>query len=74
MWEAFWKDVRRALPPIGTIAWALVLVVLLMVPAVPFFAEVQVFKCVNVGDMDALSWFELMKLVCCVRRVANEVG
>ena len=63
-WEAFWKDVRCALPPVGTIAWALVLVVLLMVPAVPFFAEMWVFECMNAGDMDALSWFELVKLVC----------
>jgi len=45
-----------------------------MVPAVPFFAEVRVFECVNVGDMDALSWFELVKLVRYVRRVADEVG
>ena len=62
------------MPPVGAIAWALILVVLLMVPAVPFFAEVRVFECMNVGDMDALSWFELVKLVCCVQRVADEVS
>ena len=65
---------RRALPSVGAIAWALVLIVLLMVPAVPFFAEVRMFECVNMGDMDALSWFELVKLVGCVRCVVNEVG
>ena len=64
---------RRALPPVGAIAWALVVVVLLVVPAVPFFAEVRVFECVNVGNMDAFSWFELMEFVCRIGRVADEV-
>ena len=72
-WEAFWIFVRRALPPVGAIAWALVVVVVLVVLAVPFFAEVGVFECVNVGDMDAFSWFELVELVCRIGRVADEV-
>ena len=72
-WEAFWVCVRCVLPPVGTIAWALVVVVLLVVPAVPFFAEVGVFECMNVGDMDTFSWFELVKLVCQIGRVADEV-
>ena len=65
---------RRALPPVGTSAWALVVVVLLVVPAVLFFAEVGVFECVNVGDMDAFSWFELVEFVCRIGGVADEVG
>ena len=64
---------RRPLPPVGAIAWALVVVVLLVVPAVPFFTEVGVFECVNVGDMDTFSGFELVKLVCRIGRVADEV-
>ena len=73
MWEAFWICVRRALPPVGAIAWALVVVVLLVVPAVLFFTEVGVFECVNMGDMDTFSWFEFMKFVCRIGRVADEV-
>ena len=64
MWEAFWICVRHALSPIGTIAWALVVAVLLVVPAVLFFAKVGVFKCVNMGDIDMFSWFRLVKFVC----------
>ena len=73
IWEAFWICMGRPLPPVGAIAWALVVVVLLVVPAVPFFAEVGVFECVNVGDMNTFSWFELVKFVCRIGRVANEV-
>ena len=65
---------RRPLPPIGAIAWALVVVVLLVVPAVLFFAEVGVFECVNVGDMNTFSWFELVEFVCRIRGIADEVG
>ena len=65
---------RRPLPPVGAIAWALVVVVLLVVLAVPLFAEVGMFECVNMGDMDAFSWFELVKLVCRIGGIANEVG
>ena len=61
------------MPPVGAIAWALVVVVLLVVPAVPFFAEVGMFKCVNMGDIDMFSWFELMEFVCRIRGIADEV-
>ena len=44
-----------------------------MVPAVPFFAEVGVFECMDVGDMDAFSWFELVEFVRRIGRVADEV-
>ena len=64
---------RRPLPPVGAIAWALVVVVLLVVPAVPFFAEVGVFECVNVCDMNTFSWFKLVKFVCRIGRIADEV-
>ena len=73
-WEAFWNCVRRVLSPDGATGEALIVVVLPMVRAVPFFAEVRVFKCVDVGDMDTLSWFEVMVAVCRVWGVANEVG
>ena len=46
---------RHGLPPDGAISWALVVVVLTVVHAVPFFAEDGMFKCVDMGDMDALS-------------------
>ena len=65
---------RRVLSPDGATGEALVIVVLPVVRAVPFFAEVRVFKCVDVGDMDTLSWFEVMVAVCRVWGVANEVG
>ena len=57
----------------ASIAWALVVVVLLVVLAVPFFAKVGMFECVNVGDMDTFSWFELVEFVCRIGRVADEV-
>ena len=57
----------------ASIAWALVVVVLLVVPAVPFFTEVGMFKCMNVGDVDMFSWFKLVELVCQIERVADEV-
>jgi hypothetical protein len=53
---------------------ALIVVVLTVILAVSFFAEMQVFKCVDVGDMDMLSWFEVMEVVCGVWGVADEVG
>ena len=65
---------RHALPPVGAIAWALVVVVLLVVPTVLFFAEVGVFECMNVGDMNTFSWFELVEFVCRIRGIADEVG
>jgi hypothetical protein len=60
--------------PGGAIGKALVIIVLPVVQAVPFFAEVWVFKCMNVGDMDMLSWFEVMVAMCRVWGVVNEVG
>ena len=65
---------RRSLPLDGTISWALVVVVLTVVHAVLFFAEDGVFECVDMGDMDALSWFEFMKAMCHVRGISDEVG
>jgi hypothetical protein len=35
---------------------------------------VRVFECMDVGDMDMLSWFEVMVAVCCVWGVANEIS
>ena len=61
------------MPPVGAIAWALVVVVVLVVFAVPFFAEVGMFECVNMGDMNTFSWFKLVELVCRIGRVADEV-
>ena len=65
---------RRDLPPDGAISWALVAVVLTVVRAVPFFAKDGVFKCMDVSDMDALSWFEFMKAMCRVRGISDKVG
>jgi hypothetical protein len=48
VWEAFWNCVRHVLSLDGATDEALVVVVLAMVLAVPFFAEVRVFKCVDV--------------------------
>ena len=73
-WEAFWKFMRRGLPPNGANPWALVIVVLTVVRAVPFFAKDGVFECVDVGDMDALSWFEFMITMCRVRGISDKVG
>ena len=61
-WEAF-NCVRRDLPPGAAIDGALV-VVLTVVCAVPFFAEVGVLECVHVGGMDAATWDELMEAMC----------
>ena len=61
-WEAF-NCVRRDLPPGAAIGGALV-VVLAVVRAVPFFAEMGVLECVCVGGMDAATWDELMETVC----------
>jgi hypothetical protein len=43
---------------------ALIVVVVAVVLAVPFFTEVWVLECMDVGDMDMLSWFEVMEAVC----------
>jgi hypothetical protein len=71
-WEAFWNCVRHVLPPDGANCGALV-IVLLVVPAVPFFAEAGVLECMDMGDMDILSWFEVMEAMCCEWGKANEV-
>ena len=65
---------RRGLPPDGAISLALVAVVLTVVRAVPFLAEDGVFKCVDMGDIDGLSWFEFMKAMCRVQGISDEVG
>ena len=54
---------RHDLPPGAAISGALV-VVLAVVRAVPFFAEVGVLECVRVGGMDAATWDELMEAMC----------
>ena len=70
--EAYICLLRRVLPPDGAICRALV-VVSVMVHAVPFSAEVGVLERVDMGDMDASSWFELMEAVHCVRRIADKI-
>jgi hypothetical protein len=61
------------LSPDGAADEALIVVVVAVVLAVPFFAEVWVLECVDMGDMDTLSWFEVMETVCGVWGVADEV-
>jgi hypothetical protein len=71
MWEAFWYDMRCGLSPVGANCRALVVVSI--VHAVPFFAEVGVLKSMDVGDVDTLLRFKLMKVMCGKRGVADEV-
>jgi hypothetical protein len=71
-WEAFWYVVRRGLSPVGANCGTLV--VISVVHAVPFFAEVGMFKSMNMGDMDTFFGFELMEAMCSKRGVADEVG
>jgi hypothetical protein len=70
-WEAFWYVVRRGLSPVGANHGALVVV--LVVHAVPFSAEVGVLKSMDVGDVDTLLGFELMEAVRGKQGVADEV-
>jgi hypothetical protein len=49
-------------------------VILLVVPAVLFFAEVGVLASIDVGDMDILIWFKFMKAICDVWGITDEVG
>jgi hypothetical protein len=44
-----------------------------MVPVVPFFAKISMFKGVLVGLMDALPWGEVMKVICHEWGVADKV-
>ena len=69
-WEAF-SCVRRDLPPCAAVGGALV-VVLAVVRAVPFFAEMGVLKCVRVGGVDTATWDELMEAMCRERWEAYE--
>jgi hypothetical protein len=71
-WEAFWYDVRHGLSPVGANCGALVVVS--VVHAVPFSAEVGMLESMDVGDMDTLFRFELMEAVRGKRGVADEVG
>jgi hypothetical protein len=71
-WEAFWYDMRHGLSPVGANCRALVVV--LVVCAVLFFAEVGVLKSMDVGDVDMLLGFELMEAVHGKRGIADEVG
>jgi hypothetical protein len=73
-WEAFWNYVRHVLSPSGAADEALVVIVLSMILAVPFFAEMWVLECVDVGDIDMLSWFEVMEAMCGKWGVTDEVG
>ena len=61
-WEVF-NCMRCDLPPGAAINGALV-VVLAVVRAVPFFAEMGVLECVHVGGMDAATWDEFMEAMC----------
>jgi hypothetical protein len=64
---------RCGLSPIGTNCGALVVVVLLVVCAVLFFAEVGMLASIDVGDMDLLLQFELIEAVCGKQGVVDEV-
>ena len=55
---------RRVLPPGAAVCGALV-VILAVVRAVPFLAEMGVLECMRVRSMDAATWDELMKARCC---------
>jgi hypothetical protein len=70
-WEAFWYDVRCGLSPVGTNHGALVVV--LVVHAVPFSAEVGMLKSIDVGDVDTLLGFEFMEAMGGKRWVVDEV-
>jgi hypothetical protein len=63
---------RRGLSPVGANCRALVVV--LVVHAVPFFAEVGVLKSMDVGDVDTLLGFEFMGAMHGKWGVVNEVG
>ena len=70
--EAYVCLLRRVLPPNGAVCRALV-VVSVIVHAVLFSAEVGVLERMDMGDMDASSWFELMEAVHCVWRIADKI-
>jgi hypothetical protein len=70
-WEAFWYVVRCGLSPVGANRGALV--VISVVHAVPFSAEVGVLKSMDMGDVDTLLGFELMEVMCGKRGVVDEV-
>ena len=63
---------RRDLSPVGANRGALVVVS--VVRAVLFSAEVGVLKSMDMGDMDTLLGFELMEAMCGKWGVADEVG
>ena len=65
---------RRSWPVDGTFAWALLFFVLLVVPAVPFFAKMRVFEDVDIGEMYSFSWYKFHVFVCDVWWVADEIG
>jgi hypothetical protein len=71
-WEAFWYDMRRGLSPVGANCGALVVVS--VVCAVPFSAEVGVLKSMDMGDVDTLLGFEFMEVMRGKRGVVDEVG
>jgi hypothetical protein len=71
-WEAFWYAVRRGLSPVGANFRALVVVS--VVHAVPFSAEVGVLKGMDMGNVDTLFGFEFMETMCGEQGVADEVG
>jgi hypothetical protein len=58
--------VRCGLSPIGANCRALVVVILLVVPAVSFFAEVGVLTSIDMGNVDSLFQFKFMEAMCSV--------
>jgi hypothetical protein len=64
---------RHDLPSSGANYGALVVIVLSMVHTVPFFTEAEVLKCMDMGNMDMLSWFEVIEAMCHEWGKANEV-
>jgi hypothetical protein len=70
-WEAFWYDMRCGLSSVGANCGALV--VILVVCAIPFSAEVGMLKSMDVGEVDMLLGFEFMEVVHGKRGIANEV-
>jgi hypothetical protein len=71
-WEAFWYDMRCGLSSIGANCRALV--VISVICAVPFSAEVGVLKSIDMGDVDMLLGFEFMEAMRGKQGVADEVG
>jgi hypothetical protein len=61
------------LSPVAANCGALVVVIVLVVYAVPFSAEVGVLKSIDMGNMNTLLGFELMEVMHGKQGVADEV-